>query len=156
MRKRRFKRIKFAELCLLSYGGRSVKGRLLDISIMGSMVEFEGNDRFIPGDRWLFSLNLGNPDFLMQFGVEVIHAVPGKAGFRFVEADLNTMFHLRNLLESRIGDRAMAGGEVDQLLSDECFHDYFYDVDAEAGELAGKVYPKESCRDYRNAELDYA
>lgn len=122
MRKRRFERKTSAEHCLLVYGGRTIRGRLLDISIMGSIVGFKEDKRFIPGDRWRFSLHLGNPDFLMEFGVEVIQAVPGKAGFRFINSDLNTLFHLRNLLELRVGDHKRIGWNLDRLIADQCFH----------------------------------
>jgi len=121
MKKRRFTRIKFEEQCVLEYGVRSFPGRLLNISLKGALVEFLQDIGFRRGDLWHLSFHLGNPDFIMRFGVEVVHTADNLAGFRFGEVDLNTMFHLRNLLEARIGDPGRVRGELDCLLADEQF-----------------------------------
>ena len=118
MKKRRFSRIRVDEQCLLEYGGRSFTGRLLDISLHGALIEFRDDVRFHKGGRWSLALSLGNPDFVMRFGAEVVHESAGKVGVRFFEADLNTLFYLRNLLEKRIGDHRMLGRELDRLLGD--------------------------------------
>lgn len=119
MKKRRFSRIRFEEQCLLEYGGRSLEGRLLNISLKGALVEFRDQGNFIPGDRWRLAFHLGNPDFIMRFGAEVVHAATGFAGFKFVEADLNTLFHLRNLLEARLGNPEKLRGKLERLDGDE-------------------------------------
>ena len=121
MNKRRFTRIKFEEQCVLEYGVRSFSGRLLNISLKGALVEFLQDINFRQGDLWRLSFHLGNPDFILRFGVEVAHTADNLAGFRFVEVDLNTMFHLRNLLEARSGDPERVRGELDWLFADDQF-----------------------------------
>lgn len=125
MKQRRFGRVRFEDQCLLEYGGRSLKGRLLNISLKGALVEFREETRLTPGDRWRLTFHLGNADFIMRFGVVVVHASDGNAGFSFVEADLNTMFHLRNLLEARLGDAERMGDERECRNEAESFRTVF-------------------------------
>lgn len=121
MKTRRFSRVRFEEQCLLEYGSRSLEGRLLNISLKGALVEFRDKGIFFPGDRWRLAFHLGNPDFVMRFGAEVVHTASRLAGFKFVEADLNTMFHLRNLLEARLPDPDRLRGELDCLNAEDFF-----------------------------------
>jgi hypothetical protein len=116
---RRFNRIKFDDQCVVEYGSRSIKGRLLNISLNGALVEFSDHMPFLPGDRWRLSFHLGNADFIMQFGSEVVHTNNNMAGFRFIETDLNTMFHLRNLLEARTSDPGLIRRELELLFSED-------------------------------------
>jgi len=121
MKTRRFSRVRFEEQCLLEYGSRSLEGRLLNISLKGALVEFRDEGIFIPGDRWRLAFHLGNPDFVMRFGAEVVHTASRLAGFSFVESDLNTMFHLRNLLEARLLDPDRLKEELDCLTAEDFF-----------------------------------
>lgn len=121
MKKRRFGRVGIEDHCLLEYGGRTLQGRLLNISLKGALVEFCEEVVLRSGDRWRLSFHLGNEDYLMRFGVVVVHAASRCAGFTFIEADLNTMFHLCNLLESRLRPPERLREELSLLNGDESF-----------------------------------
>lgn len=115
MKNRQFTRIKFEEKCVVEYDGRSVEARLLNISLKGATIRFEEDIALRPADHWRLSFHMGNPDFMLRFGVEVVHSCGDFAGVKFIETDLNTMFHLRNLLEARIGDPGQVRKELDLL-----------------------------------------
>ena len=119
MHKRRFSRFEFGESCVVEYGSIAVGSRLRNISLRGALVELEKDIGCRPGDRCRILFHLGNPDFLMQFGGEVAHCDGNLSGIKFIEADLNTMFHLRNLLESITGNPAQLMKEVDLLFEDD-------------------------------------
>ena len=113
MEKRRFSRIKFEEKCVVECGGHFSEARLLNVSLKGALIEFDGEIVFRNGDCCRLSFNLGNPDFCLEFLVEVAHCSDRLAGVRFVDTDLNTMIHLRNLLEARTGDPMLMQRELD-------------------------------------------
>jgi hypothetical protein len=119
MEKRRFTRIMFEEKCVVDFDDRSVDARLLNVSLKGATVKFEEDVVLRQGDDWRLSFHFGNPDFILQFGVEVVHSCGNLAGVKFVETDLNTMFHLRNLLELRTADSEQVRRELDFLFEDD-------------------------------------
>jgi hypothetical protein len=121
MEKRRFSRIKIEEKCVVECGNDFVEGRLLNVSLKGALMEFDGEIDFQSGAGCRLSFNLGNPDFYLEFMVEVAHCNDCVAGVRFVEADLNTMIHLRNLLEARTGDPLLVKRELDFLVDGDKF-----------------------------------
>jgi hypothetical protein len=119
MEKRRFTRIMFEEKCVMEFDDRSADARLLNISLKGATVKFEEDVALRQGEDWRLSFHLGNPDFILQFGVKVVHSCGNFAGVKFVETDLNTMFHLRNLLEARTADSEQVRRELDFLFEDD-------------------------------------
>jgi hypothetical protein len=121
MEKRRFSRIEFEEKCVVERGNDFVEGRLLNVSLKGALIEFDGEIGFQSGGGCRLSFNLGNPDFYLEFMVEVVHCSDSLAGVRFVETDLNTMIHLRNLLEARTGDPLLVQRELDFLVDEDKF-----------------------------------
>jgi hypothetical protein len=121
MEKRRFSRIEFEEKCVVEGGGNTIEARLLNVSLKGALIEFDGEIAFQMGERCRLSFNLGNADFYLEFMVEIVHCSDSLAGVRFVEADLNTMIHLRNLLEARTGDPLLVKRELDYFVDAEQF-----------------------------------
>lgn len=119
MKKRQFSRIPLEERCWLAYGERTFPGRLLNVSLTGALVQLADECGMRTGDRWCLSFNLGNPDYMLRFGVEVVHCRDRQIGLLFIESDLNALFHLRNLLEVRLGNAEQARGELALLFAAE-------------------------------------
>ncbi len=119
MEARRFSRVEYGESCVVEYGSVSVTSHLRNISLRGALVELGNGMGCRKGDRCRLLFHLGNPDYLMQFGGEFVHVRGRLTGIRFVEADLNTMFHLRNLLEAITGNTDQLMREIDLLFEDE-------------------------------------
>jgi len=121
MEKRRFSRIRFEEKCVVEYDDHFVEGSLVNVSLKGALIEFDGEITCRPGDGCRLSFNLGNPDFYLEFMVEVVHCSDNLAGIEFVDTDLNTMIHLRNLLEARTGNPLLVKKELDFLVDEDQF-----------------------------------
>ncbi len=116
MKKRRFSRISFAEKSIVEFGGSSVEVDLLNISLKGALVQFGEDMNCSPGDIWKLSFHLGNSDINMEFKAVVVHASGNLAGVKFMETELNTMIHLRNLMEARTMDPEKVRRELDFLI----------------------------------------
>jgi hypothetical protein len=119
METRRFSRVEYGESCVVEYGSVAVTSQLRNISLRGALVELGNGLGCRLGDRCRLLFHLGNPDYLMQFGGEIVHVRGRLSGIRFIDADLNTMFHLRNLLESITGNPDQLMREIDLLFEDE-------------------------------------
>jgi len=99
--KRRFSRVKCAEKCIVETGSKTVEGWLQDISLKGALVKHSGDISIERGDKWKLFFQLNHSDIVLQFDVQVVHCWDNLAGVKFIEMDLDTMIHLRSLMEAR-------------------------------------------------------
>lgn len=116
MGKRRFSRVSFAEKSIIEFQGSSFDVDILNISLKGALVQLADGFTCRQGDNWKLSFQLGNSDIVMEFMAVVVHTSGSQAGVKFLETDLNTMIHLRNLMEARTMDPEKVRGELDFLI----------------------------------------
>ncbi len=116
MEKRRFSRVSFAAKSTAETGDSTVEVNLLNISLKGALVQFDEGFECRPGDCWKLCFHLEHSNICMEFKAVVAHASAGQAGVKFVETDLNTMIHLRNLMEARTMDPDQVRNELDFLI----------------------------------------
>jgi len=114
--KRRFSRVSFAEKSIIEFQGSSFEVDILNISLKGALVQLGGEFNCRRGDNWKLSFHLGNSDIILEFMAVVVHTSGIQAGVKFLETDLNTMIHLRNLMEVRTMDPEKVRGELDFLI----------------------------------------
>lgn len=98
---RRFSRIKCIEKSIVETDSRTVQVQLLDISLKGALIEHPQDLAVQRGNRWKLLFRLDSSDIVLQFGTEVVHCSGTHAGVKFIETDLDTMIHLRSLIEAR-------------------------------------------------------
>jgi c-di-GMP-binding flagellar brake protein YcgR len=116
MEKRRFSRIGVSEKSTISCNNLTVEADLLDISLKGALIRPEKAVDCRQGDRWSLCLHLSGSGIVMQFTAEVIHVRHDLIGVKFVETDLDTMTHLRNLMEARTMDPEQVRNELNFLI----------------------------------------
>ncbi|MDD2319539.1 MAG: PilZ domain-containing protein [Geobacteraceae bacterium] len=116
---RRFSRVKCVEKCIVETAAGPCEVRLLDISLKGALLEHDANLPVAKGDRWKLLFRLDHSDIILEFGVEVVHCSENLAGVKFVEVDLDTMIHLRSLMEARTVNPEQVRYELEFLLDDE-------------------------------------
>ena len=102
--KRRFSRITFVVNSFIEAGGTTIEVNLLDISLKGALIEIGDNVAIQKGDTLQLTTHLGESEIILQFKAEVIHRDESRAGLKFIETDLDTMIHLRSLIEARTMD----------------------------------------------------
>ena len=104
MDERRFRRIPFEAGILLAVDNRNWNCRLLDIALKGALLE---SDLPLPlplGTQASLSLSLEGSDISLDFGAELVHREDKRLGFKFLHENLETLTHLRTLLELNTGD----------------------------------------------------
>ena len=79
----------------------TVEANLLNISLNGAYFELKHDYIFQKGDKWQLKFNLPNTDINLEFKVEVVHSQNNLVGVKFVHIDIDTMIHLRSLMEAR-------------------------------------------------------
>ena len=119
MEKRRFSRICLSEKSFVEYGDNTMAVELMDISLKGALLRFDQPVACRQGDNWRLSFNLGGSDIVMKFKAEVVHVRIDLVGVKFVETDLDTMIHLRNLMEARTMDHEQVRHELDFLIDSD-------------------------------------
>ena len=110
--KRHFSRVPFKLESTLTVGQTSFDTMVIDISLKGALItkpeEWSPDD----GQDILLVMKLADSDILMQMQSEVAHEHEDKLGLRFVEIDVDSLSHLRRLLELNLGDAALINKEV--------------------------------------------
>ncbi len=110
--KRRFSRIACDEKIFVEFEKSSHEARILDISLKGALVELT-DDILIPeGYRCNMELKLSNSDITLQFHAEVVHSRKNLLGVRYVHIDLDTMIHLRAIMEARTANPQQVTDEL--------------------------------------------
>lgn len=116
--KRRFSRVKCVEKSIVETGSDTVEVRLHDISLKGALVEHAGDLTVERGDTWKMFFQLNHSDIVLQFDVQVVHCRDNLAGVKFTEMDLDTMIHLRSLMEARTVNPEQVRHELSFLMED--------------------------------------
>lgn len=115
---RRYTRVPFEADIQLDHDGRRLQAELIDISLKGILVLAPGDFAGKPGDPCLATLELGE-----EAGIEmectVIHVsgnhVGRRTGLRIDRLDMDSIAHLRRLLELNLGDPELLDRELSGL-----------------------------------------
>lgn len=118
--RRRFSRIGFdADVQLVDARG-SWHGQLIDLSLKGALVTAPADWAGQPGEHYLLELALGSDEErTIRMEVSVSHAEKGHIGFRCEHIDLDSIGHLRRLVELNLGDPELLDRELSALAGPE-------------------------------------
>lgn len=102
--RRRFNRVPFQCDCQISCGDRTWSGELLDISLRGALFQLPETATLALADNCYLDIALADGGIHMQFESELAHREGDQHGFRFLSENLETLTHLRRLLELNLGE----------------------------------------------------
>jgi hypothetical protein len=117
--RRRFSRVKFGAHAFLEAGGRRSECELVDLSLKGSLVdrpEGQGPPEIEAGAACALILVLEPSEITIRMDSTVVHAHGGKLGLRCEKIDVDSLGHLRRLLELNLGDAELVDREFHQLV----------------------------------------
>lgn len=101
---RQFCRIKFAAKSVVMFDSMQAEAALVDISMKGALVNVAMQKPLQMNQRGTLAVHLDASDVVMHFDVEAIHNRDDFVGLKFVGVDIDTMIHLRSLLELNTAD----------------------------------------------------
>jgi PilZ domain len=114
--KRHFSRIPFITDAHLVSAEGSWKVQLMDISLKGILAEMPDDWHGKVGAHYLIELLMENEEATIRMEVSVMHTEAQQAGFRCEHIDLDSISHLRRLVELNLGDSDMLNRELTELL----------------------------------------
>jgi PilZ domain len=114
--KRHFSRIPFITDAHLVSAEGSWQAQLLDISLKGILAEMPSGWHGKIGEHYLIELLTDNEEATIRMEVSVMHVEEPHAGFRCEHIDLDSITHLRRLVELNLGDSDMLHRELSELL----------------------------------------
>ncbi len=117
--RRHFKRIKFDTQAQLSIADNHMNCQLMDISLKGALVETSFDAGLMPGDIGSLSFELGDPAHLIIMEVEIAHCHSHMVGMHCTHIDVDSICHLRRLIELNMGDGELLQRELQSLLEEE-------------------------------------
>ncbi|NWE68581.1 PilZ domain-containing protein [Pseudomonas gingeri] len=115
--RRRFKRIAFDAVTTLSQGATVWSAQLVDLSLKGLLVRRPGNWHEGAHGTFLIDIRLGK-DAHVEMDARLVHDDHGQLGFKCLHIGLESIQHLRRLIELNLGDEAELERELDALFDD--------------------------------------
>ena len=117
MHNRRFRRIPFEAEVTLTVDQEVWSSELLDVAMKGAMVGTDTPLPFTLGTECSLCITLPGTPISLDFKAEMIHCEETRYGFKFVSEDLETLTHLRKLIELNTGDAEATRSELSAWLS---------------------------------------
>lgn len=99
---------------LITTAGRATV-QVVDVSLKGALVKLPAAAQLDSGEPVLLALSLG--DVTIKMAAEVAHLAGPEAGLRCVAIDLDSITHLRRLIEMNLGNPKLAERELRALLA---------------------------------------
>ena len=114
--KRRFTRIPFHAPAVLGVGDVEVVGQVLDLSLKGALVEVPESAAGDAGDACTLRIELGGGEVQVRMDGRIAYRGEGRLGVCCSQIDLESMEHLRRLVELNLGDEDLLRREISALV----------------------------------------
>ena len=101
---RHYQRISFVTTTQVEIDATCYEATLADISLKGALVAFPAAVKPEEGKACHLRIELGSDETVLAFEGEIAHAHEALAGIRFTRYNLETITHLRRLLELNSAD----------------------------------------------------
>lgn len=112
--RRQYTRVPFHAEILMQSGNEEWTCNLLDISLNGMLVEPPGNIKINPNNPCAVALFLSD-DVIINARARIKHTSDDRWGLQYINIDVDSLQHLRHLLESKLKDADLLDRELSQL-----------------------------------------
>jgi len=119
--KRKFSRITFAGKCSLNEtltGPLKIwQTKVFDISLKGALVECPDFWSYPTDSAVMLNLSLEGSDIILECEGVICHQESGRLGIKFLTLNLDTISHLKRLIQLNLGDDESLHREISQLIN---------------------------------------
>lgn len=115
---RRFTRITFHRPAVLDMKVLRAECEVLDVSLKGALVEVGPGLALKAGDTCSLVIRLDAGDALIRMDGELAHVNGQRVGVKVDEMELESVEHLRRLVEVNVGDEAILHRELAALVAE--------------------------------------
>ncbi|MFO7811899.1 MAG: PilZ domain-containing protein [Pelovirga sp.] len=109
---RNYRRIPFHTTATIIWAQEQFPCELIDLALRGALLQTHHEVPIKVGERARVEIELANSQLKLSFGVELIHREQNQYGFLFIDADDESLAHLRRLLELNLGDDEQVDREL--------------------------------------------
>ena len=110
--RRKCTRVLFENTCFLTGNDRRVPAVLTDISMKGALVEPEDLSLYDAGGLCDLEVSLGGSSLTLNMQAKMVHCDDAHIGIHFIHTDLDSLTHLRKIIELNTGDADRATEEL--------------------------------------------
>jgi len=110
--RRKFVRVKFLAEAKVVYYENSYQVELLDLSLKGALIHPKSEIPLGLGNTCQLIISLAAKDLDLEFKAELAHLNGDNLGLKFLTQDIDTMTHLRRLLELNACDHDRIAQEL--------------------------------------------
>lgn len=114
--RRQFTRIRFNANGRFSFADGEFEVEVVDISLKGALVRPQGNLFAAIGTEGILEIGLDGADTAIRMETTIVHSKDGCFGLASREIDLDSITHLRRLVELNVGDEAILNRELTALV----------------------------------------
>lgn len=115
--RRHFSRIAFAGPAALISTEARLSVQVLDLSLKGALLLLPAGHGLQPGQLCLLDLSLAPHEGRITMAVDVAHVLDDRAGLLCRAIDIESMTHLRRLIEINLGDAQLAERDLRALVA---------------------------------------
>lgn len=101
---RQFSRIDFHTTTSVVYKNQRFEAQLLDISLKGALLSIEEALLLSKEEECSLEINLGGSEVVLTIKALLVHIHENSFGFKFQSIDLESLSHLRRLMEINLGN----------------------------------------------------
>jgi hypothetical protein len=101
---RLFRRVKFVADTEVTVGGETHRAELVDIALKGALVAMPEGMHLGEGLPCRLTIFLNDTDFALPFEGETVYSRENLTGIKFTRINIDSMIHLRRLLELNTAD----------------------------------------------------
>lgn len=116
---RRFTRIQFSSPAELICGTTRHEVHVSDLSLKGALLRFFTDTPVRIGDECALEIPLDEPAAKIRMEGDIRHTEVGRAGMRCATIDIESITHLRRLVELNLDDPALLDRELQALWESE-------------------------------------
>ncbi len=102
--RRNFSRVKFNSKAYLNYNNTHEQVDLVDISLKGALVSLQNPMEIGSDSPCTFELHLSDSEIVMNISAIIVYKRDDNLGLKFDNIDLESMIHLRRLVELNVGN----------------------------------------------------
>lgn len=102
--RRHFSRVNFQADVFIWFEDNRYQAELMDISLKGALIRFGNKVPIQKGDMCILEFELSQSDIVLKAETILVYSKQDNLGLKFNSIDLESMIHLRRLVELNVGD----------------------------------------------------
>jgi len=116
---RRFARIRFSAIAALTCGAAHHEVQVTDLSLKGALLRFFTDTPVRVGDECVLEIPLDESPARIRMEGDIRHVELGRAGMRCATIDIDSITHVRRLVELELKDPELLDRELQALWESE-------------------------------------